>query len=69
MKDEGDESFGIDATIETEEEFWDELDDVVSTPCRSHDRIDDTLRTWVALTTGPKYRGNHAPAACDAPAD
>lgn len=26
-----------------------ELDDIVSTPCRTHDRIDDTLRTWLSF--------------------
>lgn len=37
--------------IESEAQFWDELDDIVSTPCRTHDRIDDTLRTWLEFST------------------
>lgn len=32
-----------------------ELDDIASTPCRSHDRIDDTLRTWIGIIT--RHRG------------
>ena len=32
-----------------------ELDDVVATPCRSHDRIDDTLRTWLELGTRARW--------------
>lgn len=60
--DDDEDGFGIEAVITTEDEFWDELDDVVSTPCRSHDRIDDTLRTWIALTTGERYRGTIVPS-------
>lgn len=42
-----------------------ELDDIVSTPCRTHDRIDDTLRTWLSFIatnkgTGPSLR-DYAP--------
>ncbi|KAI9728406.1 MAG: hypothetical protein M1828_003806 [Chrysothrix sp. TS-e1954] len=41
----------LEELVDTEEHFWDELDDIVSTPCRTNDRIDDTLRTWLSFIT------------------
>jgi len=32
-----------------------ELEDIVATPCRTNDRVDDTLRTWLDIAT--QYKG------------
>lgn len=46
--------------VENEDQFWEEIEDISSTPCRTHDRIDDTLRTWIALIT--RYRKDYVHA-------
>ncbi|KKA28010.1 hypothetical protein TD95_004843 [Thielaviopsis punctulata] len=35
--------------LESEEQFWQELDDCLTKRCRTHELIDHTLRTWLYL--------------------
>ncbi|DAA76575.1 TPA_exp: Uncharacterized protein A8136_7252 [Trichophyton benhamiae CBS 112371] len=37
------------SSLRTEEQFWDELDDVLKRQCDSHEEIDDSLRTYLSL--------------------
>ncbi|KAH8645640.1 hypothetical protein BX600DRAFT_444206 [Xylariales sp. PMI_506] len=39
------------STIETEQQLWDEINEVVATQCpgHAHETIDDALRTWLSL--------------------
>lgn len=42
----------IEVSVETEEQFWDELREIVSvTQCDSHETIDDSLRSWLYLVS------------------
>ncbi|KAF6819402.1 hypothetical protein CMUS01_11733 [Colletotrichum musicola] len=46
--------FDVYESLETQQQFWEELDDVVTTQYQSHDLIDETLRAWLYLTS--KFR-------------
>ncbi|TDZ28213.1 Protein dip1 [Colletotrichum spinosum] len=48
--------FDIYKSLETRQQFWEELDDVVNTQYQSHDLIDETLRAWLYLTSGFRDR-------------
>ncbi|EFQ97355.1 hypothetical protein MGYG_00394 [Nannizzia gypsea CBS 118893] len=37
------------SSLRTEEQFWNELDDVLKRQCDSHEEIDDSLRTYLSL--------------------
>ncbi|KKY36583.1 putative ldb17 protein [Diaporthe ampelina] len=42
----------IEVSVETEEQFWDELREIVTVPqCDSHETIDDSLRSWLYLVS------------------
>ncbi|KAJ4388020.1 pre-rRNA processing [Gnomoniopsis smithogilvyi] len=41
----------IEVSVETEEQFWDELREILSRTCDSHDTIDDSLRSWLHLVS------------------
>ncbi|GJC77767.1 protein DIP1 [Colletotrichum liriopes] len=43
--------FDVYESLETQHQFWEELDDVVTTQYQSHDLIDETLRAWLYLTS------------------
>ncbi|OLN94277.1 Protein dip1 [Colletotrichum chlorophyti] len=43
--------FDLYESLETQQQFWEELDDVVTTQYQSHDLIDETLRSWLYLTS------------------
>ena len=47
--------FEVAYNFETEQQFWDELDETVSKDCPSHDLIDNALRSYLTLTTS--FRG------------
>ncbi|KAH8891669.1 hypothetical protein GQ53DRAFT_823671 [Thozetella sp. PMI_491] len=36
-------------SVETEEQFWHELNEILTAPCGSHESIDDALRAWLYL--------------------
>ncbi|KAK2610321.1 hypothetical protein N8I77_003764 [Diaporthe amygdali] len=43
---------GIEVSVETEEQFWDELQEIVSVAqCDSYETIDDSLRSWLYLVS------------------
>ncbi|KAL5377004.1 hypothetical protein DPSP01_010112 [Paraphaeosphaeria sporulosa] len=46
-------AFEVSYNLENEQQFWDELDDIVSTRCQPHDHeiIDNALRSYLNVTT------------------
>ncbi|OJJ40348.1 hypothetical protein ASPWEDRAFT_33713 [Aspergillus wentii DTO 134E9] len=46
-----------EVSLDNEQQFWDELQEIVSTPCGSEDLIDNTLRAYLGLTT--KYKDEY----------
>ncbi|KAF2239472.1 hypothetical protein EV356DRAFT_572278 [Viridothelium virens] len=46
--------FEVSYELENAEQFWDELDDIVATPCDSEQQIDDSLRSWLRFSTSYK---------------
>ncbi|KAK0516881.1 hypothetical protein JMJ35_000036 [Cladonia borealis] len=49
--------FEVSYTLDNEQQFWDELDDIVSAQCQSHELIDNTLRSYLTFTTN--YKGEY----------
>ncbi|KAF2868930.1 hypothetical protein BDV95DRAFT_106933 [Massariosphaeria phaeospora] len=47
-------AFEVSYNLENEQQFWDELDDIVSTPCQEHEMIDNALRSYLNVTTNYK---------------
>ncbi|PYH46820.1 uncharacterized protein BP01DRAFT_292703 [Aspergillus saccharolyticus JOP 1030-1] len=45
----------FEITLENEQQFWDEIQEIVSAPCSSEDHIDNALRCYLSLAT--KYKG------------
>lgn len=35
--------------VNTTDDFWTQIESVLSTPCETHDNIDDVLRSYLAL--------------------
>ncbi|KAH8791500.1 hypothetical protein BGZ57DRAFT_752355 [Hyaloscypha finlandica] len=50
----------LEYTLESEQQFWDELDDIVSAKCPSHQLIDNALRTYLHFTTNFKDEYLHS---------
>ncbi|KAI4955152.1 hypothetical protein J4E91_001009 [Alternaria rosae] len=50
-------AFEVSYDLENEQQFWDELDDIVSTRCHQHDIIDNSLRSFLNVTTN--YRSEY----------
>ncbi|KAL5113929.1 hypothetical protein ACEQ8H_008178 [Pleosporales sp. CAS-2024a] len=46
-----DMAFEVSYSLENEQQFWDELDDIVSTRCQDHEIIDNSLRSFLNVTT------------------
>ncbi|KIV99827.1 uncharacterized protein PV09_08497 [Verruconis gallopava] len=46
--------FEVSYDLETADQFWDELEDIVSSSCSTHEAIDNSLRSYLAFTT--KFR-------------
>lgn len=46
--------FEVSYSLENEQQFWDELDDIVSTRCEEHEIIDNSLRSFLNVTTNYK---------------
>jgi len=47
-------AFEVSYNLENEQQFWDELDDIVSTRCQAHEAIDNALRSFLNVTTNYK---------------
>ncbi|ORY09738.1 hypothetical protein BCR34DRAFT_602601 [Clohesyomyces aquaticus] len=47
-------AFEVSYNLENEEQFWAELDDIVSTRCHEHELIDNALRSFLNVTTNYK---------------
>ncbi|KAF2258532.1 hypothetical protein CC78DRAFT_478393 [Lojkania enalia] len=47
-------AFEVSYNLENEQQFWDELDDIVSTRCQEHEIIDNSLRAYLNVTTSYK---------------
>ncbi|KAF2177402.1 hypothetical protein K469DRAFT_677402 [Zopfia rhizophila CBS 207.26] len=47
-------AFEVSYNLENEQQFWDELDDIVSTRCHEHELIDNALRSYLNVTTSYK---------------
>ncbi|KAF1949789.1 hypothetical protein CC80DRAFT_253106 [Byssothecium circinans] len=47
-------AFEVSYSLENETQFWDELDDIVSTRCQEHEIIDNALRSYLNVTTSYK---------------
>lgn len=47
-------AFEVSYNLENEQQFWDELDDIVSTRCQEHELIDNALRSFLNVTTSYK---------------
>ncbi|PSN60330.1 hypothetical protein BS50DRAFT_604658 [Corynespora cassiicola Philippines] len=46
--------FEVSYNLENEQQFWDEVDDIVSTRCQEHELIDNALRSYLNVTTSYK---------------
>ncbi|KAI9735866.1 MAG: hypothetical protein M1834_001331 [Cirrosporium novae-zelandiae] len=55
--------FEVSYTLDNEQQFWDEIDDIVSANCQSHALIDNALRSYLSFTT--KYKGEYLPSEYD----
>ncbi|KAG9231433.1 hypothetical protein BJ875DRAFT_517054 [Amylocarpus encephaloides] len=54
-------------TLENEQQFWDELDDIVTAQCPSHQLIDNALRSYLHFTTNFReeyLQSDHDVARC-----
>ncbi|KAL8732171.1 MAG: hypothetical protein Q9166_002918 [cf. Caloplaca sp. 2 TL-2023] len=49
--------FEVSYHLDDEQQFWDELDDIVSAQCQSHGFIDDALRSYFAFISN--YKGDY----------
>ncbi|KAL8997067.1 MAG: hypothetical protein Q9169_003557 [Polycauliona sp. 2 TL-2023] len=49
--------FEVSYHLDDEQQFWDELDDIVAAQCQSHGHIDDALRSYFAFVSN--YRGEY----------
>ncbi|KZF21937.1 hypothetical protein L228DRAFT_262045 [Xylona heveae TC161] len=46
--------FEVSYSLDNEQQFWDELDEIVSAHCQSHALIDNALRSYLSFTTNYK---------------
>ncbi|KAL9042285.1 MAG: hypothetical protein Q9214_003829, partial [Letrouitia sp. 1 TL-2023] len=49
--------FEVSYTLDNEQQFWDELDEIVSANCEKHSLIDDALRSYLTFTAN--YKGEY----------
>ncbi|KAL8928557.1 MAG: hypothetical protein Q9208_001791 [Pyrenodesmia sp. 3 TL-2023] len=49
--------FEVSYQLDNEQQFWDELDDIVSAQCQTHGLIDDALRSYITFVT--TYKGEY----------
>ncbi|KAL9118609.1 MAG: hypothetical protein Q9187_004842 [Circinaria calcarea] len=55
--------FEVSYSLDNEQQFWDELDEIVSAHCQSHELIDNALRSYLSFTTN--YRGEYLQSEYD----
>ncbi|KAI9707134.1 MAG: hypothetical protein M1836_000094 [Candelina mexicana] len=55
--------FEISYTLDNEQQFWDELDDILSAQCQTHAQIDSALRAYLRFSTN--YREEYLQAEYD----
>ncbi|PYH87344.1 hypothetical protein BO71DRAFT_489646 [Aspergillus ellipticus CBS 707.79] len=53
----------FEVSLENEQQFWDEIQEIVSSPCSSEDHIDDALRSYLSLAA--KYRDEYLQSDLD----
>ncbi|MCJ1435446.1 hypothetical protein MMC27_004819 [Xylographa pallens] len=59
--------FEISYSLDNEQQFWDELEEIVSANCKTHELIDNTLRAYLSFTTNYKdeyLQSEYAIARC-----
>jgi len=49
--------FDVSYDLESADQFWDELEDILSAACSTHEAIDNALRSYLAFTTN--FRGEY----------
>ncbi|CAF9907485.1 hypothetical protein IMSHALPRED_005543 [Imshaugia aleurites] len=49
--------FEVSYTLDNEQQFWDELEEIVSIQCQSHELIDNALRSYLNFVTN--YKGEY----------
>jgi len=54
------DEFEVSYSLDNEQQFWDELDDIVSAKCHSHQLIDSALRSYLHFTTNFKDEYLHS---------
>ncbi|SLM37135.1 Domain of unknown function DUF2013 [Lasallia pustulata] len=55
--------FEVSYSLDNEQQFWDELDDIVSAHCQTHALIDNALRAYLSFTTN--YKGEYLQSEYD----
>ncbi|OJJ97981.1 hypothetical protein ASPACDRAFT_1872410 [Aspergillus aculeatus ATCC 16872] len=53
----------FEVTLENEQQFWDEIQEIVSASCSSEDHIDNALRSYLSLAT--KYKDEYLQGELD----
>ncbi|GLB04859.1 hypothetical protein AtubIFM57258_010880 [Aspergillus tubingensis] len=53
----------FEVSLENEQQFWDEIQEIVSSPCSSEDHIDNALRSYLSLAT--KYKDEYLQSELD----
>ncbi|RAL09599.1 uncharacterized protein BO97DRAFT_407545 [Aspergillus homomorphus CBS 101889] len=53
----------FEVILENEQQFWDEIQEIVSAPCSSEDHIDNALRSYLSLAT--KYKDEYLQGELD----
>ncbi|KAF6219369.1 hypothetical protein HO133_005195 [Letharia lupina] len=55
--------FEVSYTLDNEQQFWDELEEIVSAQCQSHELIDNALRSYLTFVTN--YKGEYVQTEYD----
>ncbi|CAD6571718.1 MAG: hypothetical protein ASARMPREDX12_004663 [Alectoria sarmentosa] len=55
--------FDVSYTLDNEQQFWDELEEIVSAQCQSHELIDNALRSYLTFVTS--YKGEYIQSEYD----
>ncbi|MCJ1256324.1 hypothetical protein MMC24_004145 [Lignoscripta atroalba] len=55
--------FEVSYSLDNEQQFWDELDEILSTHCQSHALIDNALRSYLSFTTD--FKGEYLQSEYD----
>ncbi|OCL14078.1 hypothetical protein AOQ84DRAFT_331674 [Glonium stellatum] len=55
--------FEVSYNLDNEQQFWDELEDIVSASCQTHELIDNALRSYLSFTT--KFKSEYLQSEYD----